>query len=146
MSVCAQLGKETLITALGRTWTIGRWTISVWDRLLEWAKPRLPDPFQGLDKLVDKLPPDMAERIIKEAQAKAMLLVSINSPEILHVLDGTLEGRVRVLYELLRQHHPDITPNTVFEILTEVGLEQMQDAIVRSQGQTQAGGDVARAA
>src|SRR5438552_2023302 len=108
-SVAPNLGRETTIQALGQSWTIGKWTVRIWDALLEWVKPRLPDPFAGLDQIIDKVHERVAEKLIAEAQAKSQALLSMASPAVQALLDGTPEGRVQVLYQLLRQHHPDIT-------------------------------------
>lgn len=139
--IMPQLGRETVIDALGKRWTVGRWTVDVWDQLLEWARPRLPDPFAGLEKVVDKLPEAAALQLVREAQERAARALSIQSPEVVELIDGTLEGKVQTFYLLLRQHHPDVTREEVVEVLRAIGEDQERRAKERAAGEAPSSGN-----
>lgn len=118
--IMPQLGVESTITALGKTWRVGRWTMEVWDLLLEMARPHLPDPFRGLDKLLPLVSAERGNELVNEALKMSRRVVSINSPEVQEWLE-TIEGKLSLLYALLREHHPDITRTQAMEICVEIG-------------------------
>src|SRR2546423_203172 len=120
MSAVPQLGRETEFAALGQTWKTGRWTLKAWEELLALAKPYLPDPYAGLKELLPALAPDHAREVVMEAQKAKRRILSINSPEVQEWLN-TLEGQLSLFYVLLKQSHPDVTPEMAMEIAGEVG-------------------------
>src|ERR671925_207863 len=128
--VMPHIGKEGEIFALGQTWKLGRFDVSVWDELLEWFKRRLPDPFAGLQTLAVCIPKDAPpdhpvlvafNRAFSEAQRKAATIYSIDAPEFHEAIDNTLDGKVERFRLLLKRNHPDITRQQALEILQELG-------------------------
>ena len=143
--VMPQIGREVRLYALGKYWTLPRREMEVWQRLYEWAKPRLPDPFEALDRLANKIPagagPDhplaqIYEREFPKAQAKANELKSISSPEFLNIIDNTIEGKVQQFYELLRIHpgQENVTLTEAVMILNEIGEQQAQKELATVDG------------
>ena|ERR1051325_6350266 len=134
MSVVPQLGAESTFEALGKKWTTGRWTLAVWDELVALAKPHLPDPYEGLKELLPILPQGMVLEVVMEAQKAKRRILGINSPEVQEWL-ATAQGRVLLLYTLLKQNHPDITPDDVLAISQELSAQEQEEIAARAAGE-----------
>lgn len=44
------IGKETILTGLGRDWKLSRWDFTQWDKWVEWARKKFPDPVAAIRK------------------------------------------------------------------------------------------------
>jgi hypothetical protein len=127
MPLAEHVGREQTFDALGRTYTLGRWTRAVWRGFVAWAKDQLPDPRVSagvfLAECLSRIPDDSTpERllIVKLAIDKATGFVGMDSPEVAGLLN-TMDGGVKLLELLLKQHHPDVTEDDAYEIYTAVG-------------------------
>jgi hypothetical protein len=103
-----------------RHWKLARLTMAVWGKIWPWVKERLPDPFDGLDRIIDKLDPGMASKLISDARHQAIAMNSLESDEAKALL-ATLEGQVWSFWAQLSVNHPDVTPDEALDILLEVG-------------------------
>jgi hypothetical protein len=124
MSVLPQLGKEVTIEALGKTWTVGRWSARVWDDLIAWLKPQLPDPYAHLERLIDKMSPEIANDALKRAEERANRFLSIGSPEVMELVK-TPEVSMYLFWILLREKHPDVTRDQAMMIAASAGQDKM---------------------
>lgn len=123
--LAAHVGREQTFDAAGRTWKLSRWERRVWWELLEWARPQIPDPVESIAKHLDKLPPDVARYAVDKALAASRIFLSINSPEVQSLIES-LEGGVRTLYLLLREHQPEATEDDAYRIAISFGHEKLQ--------------------
>lgn len=135
-----QLGRETTVDALGKKWTIGRWTVDVWDELIDFAKKRLPDPWAPIKDLVQVLSPEEAGKLIQDTYKRVNAMFTIKSPEIQAFLD-TPEGQMYLFWLLMRQHHPELTRQQAMDIAVEIGEAKQLEAFSKAAG-SQLGGNV----
>jgi hypothetical protein len=117
------LAKETTFEALGKTWTLGTLSLKAWDQLREMAKSYLADPYEGLPQLIAGMDRELARELVMDAQKRKRRMLSIGSPEIREWME-TLEGKLSVLYVLLKAKQPDITPETAMEIASALGAKE----------------------
>jgi hypothetical protein len=132
--IAPQTGRESQVKALGKWWTIGRFTVEIWDELLEWAKPRIISPLDHLERIIAKVPEQAAYRLVSEAMKEYPRILTILHPLFQEILD-TPEGKLRRFYLLLRQHHPDVTPDLAKHILEEIGPVVEDEALAKAHGQ-----------
>ncbi len=118
------LGREQEIVALGPTWRLARRERAVWGELLAWARERIPDPVDRIMKHIDKLPEALAARVVQETLVASQRFLSINSPEVGSILQS-LEGSVRVLWLLLRDHQADATEDDAYRLAMTLGKDGM---------------------
>src|SRR4051794_28355490 len=105
------VGRPQTVEALGRTFTLARWTRAVWGEFLDWARNKLPDPRKAAVEfleVVDKKDAALRDTIVREALAESLEYLSVNSPRVARLLDS-LEGTTRLVYLLLKPAHPDAT-------------------------------------
>jgi hypothetical protein len=133
MSAVPQLGKETEFSALGKVWKVGRFTLKAWDELLALARPHLPDPYDGLKELLPSLDKELARELVLEAQKAKRRILSINSPEVQEWIE-TPEGLLSLFYVLLKQAHPEMTPELAVQIAAEVSEAQQAAMIAAASG------------
>src|SRR3954468_17248808 len=111
--LAAHVGREQSFEALGRTWTLARWTRGVWRDFLEWARPRIPDPREVAARFLE-LVPDTAENqgvraiIVNRALDDAQEHLAPTSLRVLRLL-GSSDGLVQVVRQLLRPAHGDVS-------------------------------------
>jgi len=127
--VAPHIGRETRLYAKGQYWTVGRFDVDAWDNLLAWAAPRIPNPLEDLKPIIASLPPAEALKLIGEVRKERPQILTIDTPIVQKLLFGTVEGGIQVLYELLKKHHPDISRQTVLEILQEAGPGEIDKAM-----------------
>jgi len=127
------LGRESELTALGRTWRISRWTRKIWNDWLDWAKTVLPDPVDTAQKRIEKWPAHLQAEVARDALDRANMGLSIGSRPVSALMDSP-EGACQLLYLLLKKHQPDVTEDDAMDILMEVGLEAVQKRFDRASG------------
>lgn len=130
-----QLGVANEIYALGKHWTIGRLTKSVWDNLLDWAQPRIKHPLEVLKPIIKDVSDETAFKLISEARKEYPLILTILHPIYQECINNTPEGQVQQLYELLKPAHPEMTPDLAFEIFKDTKQDNLQAAIFKAAGQ-----------
>lgn len=138
-SIFPQLGREVSIHALGRSWKCGRMSIDILERFVEWARPQLPDPFEGLKDLVPHLTREDAMALIKEARAERRAILDYNSPFI-QEMTSTLRGAMHLFLFLLQVNHPDVSLGLAGDIAAEIGDAQVQSIFLDSSGRVPSSG------
>ncbi len=133
--VMPQIGREATVHALGKTWTVGRFTMEVWDDLIRWAADRIPNQLEALRPIIRDVPPEMAMQLIRDAQAKTPDVLTIGHPLLQKAIEETPEGQIHRWYLLLRQKHPDVTKDTALEILMELGQAKIEETLAQVAGQ-----------
>lgn len=125
-----QLGKETEVQALGKTWRLGRLEIRVIRELRDWIKEQVGDPFAHLEKYLDKLPADEQQRRVKEAAEVLDQLecFTLDSPLAKKWLKTEL-GAAKLAHLLLTVHQPAITEEEAFAVMQAIGAEKMSEAL-----------------
>lgn len=136
-SLAPHVGRETEVRALGKVWKIGRMDLDVLEKFIDWVKPQLGDPFDGLEKLVEKLPPAEAMALIREAKARKDEPLDWDS-EIVQKFRNTKRGQLVSLWHLLQVNHPELTLSEAFQIGLEVGAERLEQAVADANGKTPA--------
>lgn len=125
------LGKETRIKAMGKTWTIGRLELAVIRDFKAWIMEHLP-PTAMPRELFESLPREEQVERYREQEwlAKQLACFSIQGDLAKRYL-ATEEGLAAFGRLLLRAHHPDVTDEEAFQVFQEAGPELarvMQDA------------------
>lgn len=133
MSLATHVGRETTVEALGRTWRVGRWSRSVWEEFLAWARPRIPDPLEIASRHLDRFPPHMQEMLVRHACDRAADYLGASSPQVQQCLTS-LEGSVHLLYLLLRRNHPEVTEDMAMDIAVEAGAAEVKKAFDAAAG------------
>jgi len=131
-----ELGREVVVEALGKKWTIGRLTLRIVKEFKHYLEELVGDPYAQIDdKHFDLLPKEEQLALLKEAkQAKDDLACfSLNCPLAKKYL-AREEGVARFGQLMLQQSHPDITPEDAFDVWMAVGQEEMQKALQKAQG------------
>lgn len=127
------VGREAEVQALGQSWRLSRWDRGTWEDFLTWAKTRLPDPLDVAKRAMATLPAHLHDAIVRHALDQAALAVTSSSPGVQALLNS-VDGTVRVLWLLLRKHHPDVDEDTALLIAAEAGHEALRDAFERCSG------------
>jgi len=141
MSQAPHVGRETELEGEdGRRWRTSRWTRGVWDALLEWARPRIPDPLSVAEKAIKMLPERLHAGIVAQAVQMSSEYLSIGSTEVQRCI-ASVEGRAHLMYLLIRPTHPDVTPEDAFDLLLHVGPEKSKQAFDRASGLTPKGAE-----
>src|SRR5947209_5027603 len=124
------LGKETTVQAMGKTWRVGKLRLSVLEEFIAWIATQIPDPFEGLEKIVPLLDRQEALALIKEAKARkdALVCKDIGHP-IIQEFQQTVRGALHLFWLMLKEHQPDVTKDQAFEIALETGMVEVQRAI-----------------
>lgn len=135
MSGANHVGRANTIHALGTEWTVGRWTRGVWAALLEWAKPRIPDPLDVGKKAMAIFPEAHHAAIVRHAVDAAEMYIGIDSPHVGRCLDDIL-GTAQILYQLLKPAHPNVTEDEAFDVMVSAGPKAVKDALAISSGKT----------
>lgn len=117
------VGREQTITALGRTWRVGRWTRAVWDEWLQWLRTRIPDPLQVLKDKLDQFPQHLQGELVRQAIDRANEYLAPGSPLVTQAL-GSLEGNAHLFYLLLQEHQPTVTPDDALQVAMEIGEQR----------------------
>lgn len=117
-----------------RKWLLPRDEMMRWAEMWDWMKPRMPDPFRHLEKIIDKMTVDQAREEIKLAQERELAMMTIDSPEAMILLDS-VEGRVHKFFVLLRMNHPDITEEECYHILEQIGRDKEREALAQASGE-----------
>lgn len=117
MSDCAPwIGREQTIEALGRTWRLGRWTRSTWKELRDWALPLVPDPIEAVSRHLARMPKAAQEYAVKLALEAHQTFLAVGSPELQSILNS-MEGSVRGMWLLLREHQPAATEDDAYALV-----------------------------
>jgi hypothetical protein len=79
-----------------------------------------------------------AEVLVRLALDQSMTYLSVNSPVAKSALESP-EGISQLLYLLLREHHPEVTPDDAYEIICDLmqrpgGREEWEAAVNKVQG------------
>lgn len=118
------LGREQTFLALGKAWTLGRLDFDVFEGFFQWALPQIPDPIDGLDRLIAHLPPDVAQRLVLDALEVRRRVKDWNSPEI-KALRDTDRGKMYTFYLMLKVKHPETTEKEAFEVAMAIGPDDL---------------------
>ncbi|MES2342327.1 MAG: hypothetical protein V4597_11660 [Pseudomonadota bacterium] len=130
-----QLGKESEVKALGRTWTTGRLTVGVIESFRDWVATQEGDPFDLPDKYLDRLDPATVAAILKEAKDTRDQLrgFSLACPLAQKWLKNERGGAV-LMHLLLKAHHPTATLDDALGILEEIGLAAAEQVVSDAHG------------
>lgn len=141
MNTPDHVGRSQTVEALGKTWTLSRWSRAVWNDFLAWAKTKLPDPrVEGRKTLASLLPqegdaPDMRAALAEARNATAKQIneetleyLTVNSKRVNALLD-TMEGTEYLTYLLLRGEHPEADTELAYQIVLSVGSEAMSEKL-----------------
>ncbi len=133
----SNLGRETTITVNGKSIKIGRLELAVLEELFAWIKKQEGDPFDDLERFIDKMPEAERAVLFREAQAKRneMASLSLQSP-IAQKYMKTPEGMGMMAMLLLRGGMPDITPSQAFDIFQQIPEEKLREIMQNAQGKS----------
>lgn len=130
-----QLGKESTVQALGKTWVFGRAELSVIAEFKDWVAAQIGDPFFVVDRYADKLSPEMFREKLKEAEAVRDQLASFSLGCALAIrFLNTEAGAAKLTQLLLRANHPRVTEEDALAILLEMGAAKLAEAIETGSG------------
>lgn len=130
------LGKPATHTVGGKTYTFSRLERHIVEDWRDWIREQIGDPFAAVERLLDKLPPDTAKEMVKEAQAIQAQLesFSLGCPLAKRFLGNEL-GLGQLAYLMLRGKHPDITPDEAFAVAMQLGLSAMAKTVQKTSGE-----------
>lgn len=126
------LGKKVTFEAAGKTWTVQPFSLSIWFQFCEWLKqrPRTSDPLERVARLpLDKMPPEMAERLVREAidEDKKLHDFRPESEATKNAL-SSIEGIIKVI-SLLSGEGEDVCRDMVLSLAQENKLDVLTKAI-----------------
>ncbi len=137
-TIAPQVGQEATLPGVhfGRTWKIGRLTLAVWNGLLDWARPKLPNPHASLERVIDRVSPEAAALLMREANDAAVRMQSLKSPEVRYLVQETPEGQVEQFYQLLRavEGQGEVTREQAWEIMAAIGDAERKKALEKAEG------------
>lgn len=132
-AIMPELGREVTVEACGRTWRVGRLTIDVVERFLDWLRPHFADPLEGLEKIIPLLPIEEAKALIREAREEKRALLDFDSPPVVKAL-MTKRGRVHLFHAMMQTHQPTATLADAIAIVEEIGGEKLAQVIAAANG------------
>lgn len=130
------LGRPYTFSALGKDWTLARWTYLAWVELVEIAKTLIPDPRQEVAdmlKVIPEIPIEDKMKLVREANRKAATMFEYGSKEMLAWI-GTTTGTLHTLHTLLKPNHSDATIVTAEDIIKSESVN-FDDAFAVVSGQ-----------
>jgi hypothetical protein len=132
-------GEPATFAALGRTWTLSRFSLSKWRPFVEWVKSQMPDPRELAFAYIsnEHIPESKKAEIVQAALDREWRFTSIESEEVREARQ-TPEGMTQIVYLLLRDHHPEITPDDASIIVAAAVFKELAAAIARSEGEVPA--------
>lgn len=131
------LGKTATFQANGKTWSIKPFSLSVWFAFCDHLRqlPKKTDPLERVSRLpLDKLPGDLAERLVKEAieEDRALHDFSPESQATKNAL-SSIEGIIKVI-SLLSGEPEDACRDMVLSLAQENKLDVLTNAISETIG------------
>lgn len=116
------LEKEVRVEAGGKTWTLGKWTVGMTLDLRDWVKEVMGDPFEALDKYIDRLPPDEAMKELQEAKSiqRQLRNFTLECPLAREILKQT-SGLLKLVHLRMLTHHPEATADDAFALAMAEG-------------------------
>ncbi|MCC6421627.1 MAG: hypothetical protein IT429_25690 [Gemmataceae bacterium] len=135
MSADFDPGRETAVVAAGKTWTVGRIDVGVLERFRDWVQQQEGDPFDGLERLIDRVPKEIALEMIKEARGRrdALRLMDYADP-LLQRYQQTVRGSLQLLLLALQTHHPEATLTDVQAVAAQLGWVRVRETLQTSSG------------
>lgn len=118
-----------------REWTVGRVEIRVIRAFRDWIAERLGDPFAAAERWVDKLPPEQAVLMVREAEQTRDQLASfsLGCPLARRFL-ATEEGQAVLFQLLLEPAHPDVTEEEAWRVAQALG-EKAAEVLAKASGE-----------
>ena len=123
--ISPHIGREQVFEALGKSWRLSRWERRVWWELLDWARSKIPDPVETINKHLEKMPEKAVKHAVEAALNASRTFLSITSPEVQAMLQS-MEGMVKTMYLLLLEHQKDVTEDEAYAIVMGFGAEEIQ--------------------
>jgi hypothetical protein len=114
------------MTIGGTNYRLSKFTIPLYQEFVQWAKSKLPDPYEGLAERCKGLSPELAKYIIDKAEQRAINRGKLNDPEIEDVANS-LEGVKKMCSLLFRKHHPNLSEADVLNLLEQGIAEHGED-------------------
>lgn len=150
MHTSAYHGRECQAHALGQTWTFSRWTIDILDDWTDWARHHLPDPIAKANAEIERMMEEeegwvaaartdadkeklrtrlkrrakMKDELVTAAMKQATSYLDFTSAEVQSLLHS-IRGTSHLCLLLMQRHHPDITEERAFEIVTALPEDEI---------------------
>jgi len=132
-----KFGKETTITAGGKSFRLARFETRHEPVIVAWAAAKLPDPLTAIKDRLHEFPPAVQRLIVSEAVSQVGRKRSMADPAIQDVL-ATVEGVEHVATVLLRECHPELSEDDALSFIRlfvqEHGWQALELAIVQTEG------------
>lgn len=116
------LPQENSVDVGGINYRLSKSTLPLLQEFIDWAKSKLPDPFDGFQEKVKGLSPDLQKYIYDKCEEKLTRRNSFDSPEIV-AITNSIEGMKKQVGLLLRKHQPHLTEANVSDII-DAGVEE----------------------
>lgn len=119
------IGKPFPFVALDQTWTLGRFTFTVWEEFVGLIREIIPDPREEVDailKACPEMPTEDKVAMIRDANKKYAGMFEFGSPDIMAWIK-TPKCAIRLIYVLLKKSHPDATIDTAMDIINSGELD-----------------------
>jgi hypothetical protein len=157
MGIAAHIGLGQTVTFNGRTWQLSRLERRHWRDWFAWAKTQLANPLdaaiEGAQKLAqreaqieaDATIPDnvkakmlaaiggQQELLTREALARSGASLSFDDPQVKALL-ASLDGVSQLYMLLLRDKHPEATPEDGYAAVEALGLAGAQAGLDKASG------------
>lgn len=126
------IGQPVTFQVDGKAWRLKQFSLAVWFEFCEFLKqkPRTYDPLDRIGKLpLDKMPPDLAERLVREAieEDKKLNDFSPESEATKNAL-SSVEGIIKVI-SLLSGEPEEACRDMVLSLAQENKMEVLTNAI-----------------
>lgn len=131
------LGVDEIVEIKGKTYKLGRFTMELWIKFTEFARKVLPNPLDLIRGKLEGFPPDIQEKLVREAYDRSYRHLSITSPEVTGVLNS-YEGMTYLFVLRLQVYQPHITLEEGRQLflayLSEAGEGAAAESVVRATG------------
>lgn len=132
------IGREAKFSASGKLWRIRPFSLEIWFAFIDWlkARPREYDPLDRVNRLqLDKLPGDMAERLVREAIEEDKALHDFRpESEATKRAMSTVEGMIKII-SLLSGETEEATRDMVLSLVQNGQTEVLSKAISETIGE-----------
>jgi hypothetical protein len=131
------IGRSVTFKAAGRSWTIQPFSLDAWFGFCDWLKsrPKTHDPLERVSKLpLEKLSPDVAERLVMEAIAEDKALYDFRpDSDATKAALSSVDGVIKVISLLSNEDEGEVR-NMVMTLAREGKMDVLSNAISQSIG------------
>jgi hypothetical protein len=113
----------------GVEYKLGKADARIMQEFCDWAKDRLPDPFERFKKSIEGMPEKYADKLFEEAKKQAAIRGTLQDPALLNLMK-TPDGVFKFYHLRLNAYQPNLSQeeanNIILAYMQEVGEKKFK--------------------